>query len=447
MRARPHVSYKPSSETWVGEIPVSWNEVRAKQLFAQRRERANSCDPQLAATQAYGVIPQAEFMEREGQRVVLALSGTSNFSRVHVDDFVISLRSFQGGIEHSAYSGCVTPAYTVLRPSGDVHVPFFRWLLKSAGFVSALNATTEGIREGKTVPYGSFGEIRLPVPPLEEQRSIAAFLDHETAQIDELVQEQERLLRLLEERDVARISELVTRGLNAGAEFRDSGREEIGTIPAHWAVVSLKHLQRAPLAYGANEAAVEDDPALPRYIRITDVDEQGKLRGETFKSLPWDVARPYLLEDGDILLARSGATVGKSFLYRKDIGPACFAGYMIRARFDSRKLLPEFAQAFFRSRAYWDYIQGFNIQATIQNVSAEKYGNCPVPVPPMDVQVQIVERVTKNLQASWKLVIEAKQSIEYLTERRSALINAAVTGQIDLRNWRPHEPQKAAEVA
>lgn len=334
-----------------------------------------------------------------------------------------------------------------LRPNPRVTFPRFAWYFLNSQVAREQMVLASSTSTGlANLNAQVIGDLLIPLPSLEKQCRIAAFLDHETARIDELVHEQERLLFLLEERDAARITDLMTNGLSDDVERRDSGYEELGTIPAHWGVARLKHLLRAPLTYGANEAAGEDDPTLPRYIRISDLDDQGGLRDETFRSLPWKVAAPYLLEDRDLLLARSG-TVGKSFLYRKNLGPACFAGYMIRARFDQRKVIPEFTEAYFRSRPYWNYVHGSSIQATIQNVSAEKYGNCPIPVPPMKEQVAILEKLTAELKASGELLSQAEVSINYLLERRVALIGAAVTGQLDLRGWQPPEPEAVAEVA
>ncbi len=121
-------------------------------------------------------------------------------------------------------------------------------------------------------------------------------------------------------------------------QYKDSGVEWLGEIPAHWEVLRLKFLISQPLQYGANEAAELTDPDLPRYIRITDIRDDGSLRDETFKSLPEDIARPYLLDEGDLLFARSGATVGKTFRYKPSWGAAAYAGYLIRARFKKERI-------------------------------------------------------------------------------------------------------------
>lgn len=379
------------------------------------------------------------------------VSGESTYEAAGVafekDDVLFGkLRPYLAKAYQAEQQGQAVGDFIVLRPSRNSHPKFLTYNLLEQRLIDRITAGAYGSKMPRT-NWDDLGSQPILLLPYEEQCRIAAFLDYETARIDKLVREQERLLSLLGARETARITEVVTRGLNDGVELRESGQQALGDIPVHWEVIRLKHLLRAPLTYGANEASVEDDPTFPRYIRITDIDGHGNLRDETFRSLAWEVAAPYLLEDGDLLLARSGATVGKSFLYRDRVGPACFAGYMIRAKLDPSKLLPEYAEAYMKSRPYWDYIQESNIQATIQNVSAEKYGNCPVPVPPLEEQIAILGELADESKSSRELHAQASRSISYLLERRSALISAAVTGKLDLRNWQPPESEAVAEVA
>lgn len=168
--------------------------------------------------------------------------------------------------------------------------------------------------------------------------------------------------------------------------YKDSGVEWLGEIPAYWEVKRLKFLLAAPLKYGANEAAELDDPDLPRYVRITDIDERDSLRENTFKSLPVDTAEEYLLREGDLLFARSGATAGKTFLYRHNWGTCAYAGYLIRARLDTNRAWPEFVRCLTSSTSYWHWLSAAFIQATIQNVSAEKYASLVMPQPPYPEQ-------------------------------------------------------------
>ena len=172
--------------------------------------------------------------------------------------------------------------------------------------------------------------------------------------------------------------------------YKDSGVEWLGEVPGHWDVNRLKFLVSSPLMYGANEAGDSDDPEHPRFIRITDVDSSGNLREDTFRSLPPDIAEQYLLQPGDVLLARSGATVGKTFIYKPEWGTACFAGYLIRASLDANRMLPQYFWYFCQSHSYWKYITALQIQATIQNVSAGKYNDLPVSFPLLSEQQSVI---------------------------------------------------------
>lgn len=166
-------------------------------------------------------------------------------------------------------------------------------------------------------------------------------------------------------------------------------------------------------------------------MRITDIADDGTLKPDTFRSLPPEVAQPYLLKDGDLLFARSGATVGKSVMYSEAWGPCCFAGYLIRARPDSGKALPEYIRYFSESRLYWQHITSEQIQATIQNVSAERYGNLPVAMPDIAGQrgiVRFLDRETAKVDA---LIAKQEHLIATLREDRAATITHTVTRGLD----------------
>jgi type I restriction enzyme S subunit len=179
--------------------------------------------------------------------------------------------------------------------------------------------------------------------------------------------------------------------------------------------------------YGANEAAVLDDRNLPRYIRITDVKADGTLHDDTFRSLEEDVAAPFLLNDGDILLARSGATVGKSFQYLASWGRAAYAGYLIRFRPDKDVIYPRFANYYFQTGCYWASINSTLVQATIENFSAEKYKDLKLPLPPPAEQQQIAAFLDWKTGQIDSLIARKKELLEKLKEKRLALITQAVT--------------------
>jgi type I restriction enzyme, S subunit len=209
--------------------------------------------------------------------------------------------------------------------------------------------------------------------------------------------------------------------------YKKSGVEWVPKIPSHWEMQRLKFVLLQRLQYGANEEAGETDVASPRFVRITDINNRGELRDDTFRSLAEEKAKPYLLEEGDVLLARSGATVGKSFQYRNTWGRCCFAGYLIRARLDQTNCLPDFLNYFTSSINYWDWIASSLIQATIQNVSAEKYGNLSLPLPPTPEQQTIISFLDRETAKIDAVVAKKERLIELLQEKRAALITHAVT--------------------
>ena len=239
------------------------------------------------------------------------------------------------------------------------------------------------------------GEIAELLPPLDTQRRIAWFLDEKTGRIDGLIAKKRELLDRLAEKRQALITRAVTKGLNARTPMKPSGIEWLGDIPTRWEVLRLKFVASEPLSYGANAAAEFDEPEWPRFVRITDVDELGRLRDETFCSLPPEVALGFLLQANDILLARSGATVGKSFIYRVSWGVACYAGYLIRVRVekwhDARYLY-----WFLNSTSYWEWVRSTFIQSTIQNISADRYANLPIPTPSGSEQSEIVDFIENS---------------------------------------------------
>ena len=181
-----------------------------------------------------------------------------------------------------------------------------------------------------------------------------------------------------------------------------------------------------PLSYGLNESAIEDNPQWPRYIRITDFDDNNNLREDTFRSINPEKANMYSLQKGDILLARSGATVGKAFCFNESIR-ACYAGYLIRARLNQKKVLPKYFLYVTKSIHYSEWKKRTNIQSTIQNISAEKYNQYEFPCPTIYKQEKIIEYLdTKLSEIDHQVSILTSKRDAYLRLKKS-IINHAVT--------------------
>ena len=213
--------------------------------------------------------------------------------------------------------------------------------------------------------------------------------------------------------------------------YKPSGVEWLGDMPEHWEVFSLKRLVKSPLKYGANEPAFFNDRNLPRYIRITDFGNNGNLKSNTFKSLPLKKAKDYLLEEGDLLFARSGATVGKTFLFQNYKGLACFAGYLIKASFNQEKCNFKFIYYCTKSGYYNNWKNSIFIQATIQNIGADKYNLLPIPLPTLTEQTAIANFLDRKTAQIDKAIAQKEQLIELLKERRQILIHEAVTQGLD----------------
>jgi type I restriction enzyme S subunit len=210
-----------SSVEWLGEIPATWRPVRSRRLFSLRKEKACPNDQQLTASQAYGVIPQEEFEEREGRRVVQVIKDRGILKHVEPGDFVISMRSFQGGIERSECRGAVSSAYVVLVPSPAVEPRFFAYLLKSSTYIQALQRTSDLVRDGQALRFQNFSLVDLPLVPMKDQQTIAAFLDDETKRIDEVVNKVQASIKLLNAYRSALITAAVTGQIDVRTYRRD----------------------------------------------------------------------------------------------------------------------------------------------------------------------------------------------------------------------------------
>ena len=206
----PDAPMRDSGVEWLGEVPAHWEVVRSKRFFPESKKRAQLEDEQLTASQEWGVILQEEFIHRTGRRVVQLNQHFDKRKRVECDDFIISMRSFQGGLERAWVSGGIRSSYVVLKPSSKAYVGYFQRLFKSEQYIQALQGTANFIRDGQDLSYRNFSLVDLPFPPMMEQKKIAIFLESETVKIDSLIEKSVECVDLLEERRTALISAAVT---------------------------------------------------------------------------------------------------------------------------------------------------------------------------------------------------------------------------------------------
>ena len=457
----PYPTYRHSGVEWLGDVPEHWDLVQLGRLGSFFKGGGGTKDDEIEEGLPcirYGdLYTQHEFLIKHS-RAGIAETATSNYRRLEYGDLLFAGsgetieeigKSAVNLIEGPAYCGGDVIGF---RPSAEIDATF-------SGYASDCSLAIYQkacMGRGVTVMHIYSSELKhllIPLPLLHEQRSIASFLDAETAKIDTLISRKRQLIERLAEYRTALITRTVTKGLppeaaqqaglNPNPPLRASGVEWIGGVPEHWAVHPFRWVLQESLKYGANEAADLDDPGLPRFIRITDIDNAGHLRDETFRSLPVDVAAPYLLQAGDLLFARSGS-VGRTFLYDKSWGPCAYAGYLIRARLDPALALPEFISYFSASHSYACWLRTEAIQSTIENVNAERYSRMPVPLPPVGEQQAIISFLGRQAGRIDSLSGRVEAAIERLQEYRTALITSAVTGKIDVRD---HEQVKVGASA
>ena len=202
---------KDSGIEWIGEIPEEWNSINPKALFVVRKDKAKSGERQLTASQQYGVIYQEDYMRLTGAKVVTVEKDFDILKHVEAGDFVISMRSFQGGLEYSENSGSISSAYVMLIPNSEkVYSKFYKWLFKSNLYINALQCTSNMVRDGQAMRYSNFSQVRLYEVPMEEQKEIADYLEIKCNAIENLITKKELFLLELESYKKSLIYEYVT---------------------------------------------------------------------------------------------------------------------------------------------------------------------------------------------------------------------------------------------
>lgn len=437
-----YAEYKDSGVQWLGDVPNHWGIEYSKWLFEERNTKATAQDEMLTASQKYGVIPQKMFMELEQQKVVQVLSGHDILKKAEANDFVISMRSFQGGIEFSEYSGAVSSAYVPLKPRKDLSLLYYKYLFKSAPYIQALQTTTNLVRDGQALRYGNFIQVRIPLVPFDEAENIGQFLDHETAKIDSLIAKQEKLIELLKEKRQAVISHAVTKGLNPDVAIKDSGVEWLGQVPEHWATTKLKYVVKQIVDAEHKTAPYFDDG---QYLvcRTTNV-RDGKLRLDGGKYTNHQTYNEWTQratpEVGDILFTRE-APAGEACVYEGNI-PLCLGQRMVLFKLNKEVILPEFLLYSLYSGLADDFIKQLSQGSTVTHFNMADIQNIPLFELPKDEQKQIVRYLRNKLNEFQNLEDKAHKAIQLMQERRTALISSAVTGKIDVRNWQPPNEAK-----
>ena len=446
-----YLEYKDSGVEWLGSVPIHWG------LYSLKRS-VEGCVNGIWGDEPDGdndlaVIRVADFL-RSRLRV-----GTKKLTYRSITVRERESRSLWAGdllIEKSGGGdktlvGCVvlfdhefgavsSNFVARMRPVGGFDGRFlcyaFDSLYKGKVNYPSIKQTT-GIQNLDSDAYLS---ERFCFPPLKEQTQIARFLDHETARIDALIEEQRRLIELLKEKRQAVISHAVTKGLDPTVPMKDSGVEWLGEVPEHWRRSCIKRV--STIKYGIGEPPKYQESGVP-LIRATNVDH-GSItsHGMVFVE-PNDIPQKRIiwLKAGDIIVVRSGAYTGDSAIVLGNHLPAIAGFDMVLQNITCN---PRFLQYVLLSSFMKDsQIDLEKMRAAQPHLNAEELGECVFLMPPISEQDEIVDMLERKTNKFDKLVAEAEATGNLLKERRSALISAAVTGKIDVRDWQPDQSASA----
>ena len=418
---------KDSGIEWIGQIPKGWELRRAKTLFTQRNSKGNGIEVLLSPTQKYGVVPQSQL---EGVVQVKEDTDLQMFKTVHKGDFVISLRSFQGGFEYSLYEGVCSPAYQVFYPTSPICDTYYRYLFKSQSFISKMNNLTVGIREGKNIQYVDFANSQIPVPPLAEQERIAAFLDAECAEIDAVLEKTRASIEEYKKLKQAVITQAVTKGIRGDRPMKNSGIEWIGEIPAEW---EIRKIFRAINKVGDIDHYMPDsvDDGIP-YLMTGDLQE--KLSDVNLKRCKKVSFQDYEMlsskirgSKGDVIFARY-ATIGTvCFVDTEDNILVSYACLIIKP--NSSLLYGEFLFYYLKSTAFLEEIKQYIKANTQANVGLDSVSKAKIALPSVHEQQKIVEYLRDKCKKIDALIAKKQQYLTEIENYKKSLIYEYVTGK------------------
>jgi len=428
--------YKDSGVEWLGEVPEHWDVCRTDSVLGTCRSTVNADDLSGQTVFHYSIPVVQETGDGQLEDGTDIDSGKLVVTEPQV--LVSKLNPRKGTV-------CIAHPREVLTVCSSEFVPllprrtdirFVWYVVQSDNYRTRLESLVESATKShqRAAPSDIY-RLMWAFPPQNEQAAIAAFLDRETAKIDALIAEQQRLIELLQEKRQAVISRAVTKGLNPNAPMKDSGIEWLGEVPEHWRVARLGHCGRLQngLSIGG-EAFGTGDP----FVSYGDVYNNANVP-EFPSGLVRSTAedqRKCGLEVGDVLFTRTSETVddiGIASTCLRSIPLATFAGFLIRFRPYEGTLDPGYSTYLFRNQGVKEHFAGTMNIVTRASLSQGELRSLPICLPPLSEQREIAAVIDSQTEQLRSLIGRTEQTITLLQERRSALISAAVAGQIDLR--------------
>lgn len=413
--------YKDSEAEWLGSLPNHWHAIKMKYLYSDTsiKNRANST--LLSVTQDKGVVPRG-WVEN---RMVMPSGNLESFKFIQQGDFAISLRSFEGGLEYCHHDGIISPAYTVLKSKRtDLIEGYYKYLFKCQAFISELQTSVVGIREGKNISYEELKYSLLPIPSEPEQMAIAKFLDKKIAKIEEAISFKVKQIELLKEHKQIFIQKSVTQGIDFNAPMRNSGVAWLGEIPEHWTVKRLKYV----LDERNERTKTGDEPLLMMsQIHGLVVRSEYHAKAEVAAS---NIDNKIVYKN-DLVFNKLKAHLGvffKSNIEFEGIVSPDYAVYKSKAFIKDMKLL----EILFRHPSY---IEQFIIRATgivegLIRLYTDDLFDIAIPIAPEEEQIKILEFIEEESKKYDKSIELQQQQIKKLKEYKTTLINSAVTGKI-----------------
>lgn len=412
---------KDSGFEWIGETPHDWQFKKGKYIFKQRNSKGNRIELQLLSpSQKFGVIPQTLLEEMTTQNVVKVKEDTdlSQFKTIHVGDFCISLRSFQGGFEYSKYEGVVSSAYQVFYPIVAIHDGYYKYLFKDKSFIEKMNSYTISFRDGKNIAFSDFGNTYIPVPPIKEQEKIAKFLDDKCEEIDSLIADIQQQIDTLEQYKRSTVIKTVTNGLNPDVAMKNSGIQWIGDIPEHWDCIRGKYI----LKYISKP--IREDDGVITCFRDGEVTLRSNRREEGFTMADKEIGYQGI-DVGDLVVHGMDGFAGAIGI-SDSRGKASPVLNVLETRQNKRYIM-----YFLRSMAYGDVFLALatGIRVRSCDLRWNKLAGLFYPVPPITEQENIVKYIDNVINETNFIIADKKKQISTLEEYKKSVIYEYVTGK------------------
>ncbi len=389
------------------EFSSEWEQLKAEEIFETVDDRRHPELPVLAASQELGMVQRNKI----NYDISYDKKNAVTYKHVMPGQFVIHLRSFQGGFAHSDTEGITSPAYTVMDfKEKERHDDYYwKYVFSSDTFIKRLESVTYGVRDGRSISYDDFKKLEFRIPDNNEQRKIGEVLNHLNTLT---IQEEKKYKKILDFKNAMLNKMFPEEGKNI-PEMRFKG------FCDSWKLKTLAEISLS-VDYGLNASATEYD-GKNKYLRITDIDDENRqfsCKGLTSPHMDVCLAKNYLLEKGDILFARTGASAGKTYVYKESDGIVYFAGFLIRMKIDSA-INHNFIFYNTLTERYQKYIMIISQRSGQPGVNAQEYGNFEVMIPCREEQDKIAEYFSSFDQ----LIIAQRKRLEILQNIKNAMID------------------------